>query len=292
MIDQTTLWQPVDSAIGIVIGAVILVIMALIGVNMLLLLISGWILAYAGIFFLGFGGSRWTSDMAITYYKTILSIAAQLFTMVLVVGIGKSFVDQYYANMSAGLSLKELGVMLIVAVVLLAIVNKVPSLVGGLAMGGGTHALGGGFGAGAALGAAGMATAATAMGGAMIAGGAASAVGGGSALKAAFDSAQQNIANGIGGSSVGTGGGSAVSPLVNAGRLALGTGTELAKGIGEVVKNKASEVSAETFGAKVAQAIQNSTRPKQDLAQEKQDVGEKDAPEFSNDSLGAGKGTA
>jgi len=143
VLDQSSVWSPVDSAAGILISAAILIILALIGVNMLLLLVSGWILAYAGVFFLGFGGSRWTSDMAINYYKTVLNIAAQLFTMVLLVGIGKSFVDQYYNAMSAGISLKELGVMMIVAVVLLALVNKLPAMVGGLAMGGGTHALGG-----------------------------------------------------------------------------------------------------------------------------------------------------
>jgi type IV secretion system protein TrbL len=69
---------------------IILVVLTLVGVNMLLLLISGWILAYAGSFFLGFGGSRWTSDMAITYFKTVLGVGAQLFAMVLLVGIGKS----------------------------------------------------------------------------------------------------------------------------------------------------------------------------------------------------------
>ena len=109
---------------------------------MLLLLVSGWVLAYAGVFFLGFGGSRWTSDMAISYFKTVLSVAAQLFTMVLLVGIGQSFVDQYYTNMSAGLSLKEMGVMLVVSVVLLALVNKIPPLIGQIAMGGGVHAIG------------------------------------------------------------------------------------------------------------------------------------------------------
>jgi type IV secretion system protein VirB6/type IV secretion system protein TrbL len=40
---------------------------------MLLLLASGWVLAYGGVFFLGFGGSRWTSDLAINYYKTVLN---------------------------------------------------------------------------------------------------------------------------------------------------------------------------------------------------------------------------
>ena len=156
---------------GIIISTAVLVILALIGVNMLLLLVSGWILAYAGVFFLGFGGSRWTSEMAIGYFKTVLGIAAQLFTMVLLVGIGKSFIDQYYTAMSAGISLKELGVMLIVAVVLLALVNKVPPLIGGLA-GGNTGSLGHGFGAGAAIGAAAMGAAAAATAGAALAAGA------------------------------------------------------------------------------------------------------------------------
>ena len=51
-----------------------------------------WILAYAGIFFLGFGGSRSTSEMAINYYKTVRGrgIAVSPFAMVLLVGIGKT----------------------------------------------------------------------------------------------------------------------------------------------------------------------------------------------------------
>jgi type IV secretion system protein TrbL len=207
VLDQSSVWSPVDSAAGIAISAAVLVILALIGVNMLLLLVSGWILAYAGVFFLGFGGSRWTSDMAINYYKTVLSIAAQLFTMVLLVGIGKSFVDQYYAGMSAGISLKELGVMLVVALVLLALVKTVPSMIGGLAMGGGAHALGSGFGAGAVMGAAAMAGAAIATGGAAIAAGAAGAAGGAQALMAAFSKAS---------AAANEGGGSGMSDVMSA----------------------------------------------------------------------------
>ena len=211
VLDQSSVWSPVDSAAGILISAAILIIMALIGVNMLLLLVSGWILAYAGVFFLGFGGSRWTSDMAINYYKTVLNIAAQLFTMVLLIGIGKSFVDQYYNAMSVGISLKELGVMMIVAVVLLALVNKLPAMVGGLAMGGGTHALGGGFGAGAAMGAAAVAGAAIATGGAAIAAGAASAAGGTQALMAAYSKASAASSEGGGGGMGDTMGGVAMA---------------------------------------------------------------------------------
>ena len=128
VLDKSTIWSPVASTVGIFISAIILVILALIGVNMLLLLVSGWILAYAGVFFLGFGGSRWTSDMAITYFKTVLSVGAQLLTMVLLVGVGQTFVNQYYINMNANMKLDELGVMLVVSVVLLALTNKVPPM--------------------------------------------------------------------------------------------------------------------------------------------------------------------
>jgi hypothetical protein len=69
--------------------------------------------------------------MAINYYKTVLGVAAQLMAMVLLVGIGKTFLDDYYARMSEGINLKEMGVMLIVCVILLALVNKIPALIAG-----------------------------------------------------------------------------------------------------------------------------------------------------------------
>jgi type IV secretion system protein TrbL len=102
---------------------------------MLLLLASGWVLAYGGVFFLGFGGSRWTSDMAINYYKTVLGVAAQLMAMVLLVGIGKTFLDDYYTRMSAGISLKEMGVMLIVVIILWRWSTRFRPLIAGIITG-------------------------------------------------------------------------------------------------------------------------------------------------------------
>jgi P-type conjugative transfer protein TrbL len=183
--DKSSVWHPVDFAVAIIIGAVILVVLALISVNMMLLLISSWILAYAGIFFLGFGGARWTSDMALNYFRTVLSTGAQLLTMVLLVGIGKSFLDAYHLNMS-GIKLSELGIILVISVVLLVLVNKLPGLVGGLAMGGGTGALGSGFGAGSVMAGAAMTAAAVSTAGAALMGAAANVGGGVQALMAAI----------------------------------------------------------------------------------------------------------
>jgi len=238
VLDQSSVWSPVDSACGITIGAIILVVFALVGVNMLLLLISGWILAYAGVFFLGFGGSRWTSDMVIGYFKTVLNIAAQLFTMVLIVGIGKSFVDQYYVSMSAGISIKELGVMLVVAAIMLALVKTIPGLIGGLA-GGNTGSLGSGFGAGAALGAAAVGAAALGTAGAAVAAGAAGMAGGAQALMAAFSKANASESAGGGASAAimaAVGGGTAG----DSGGGGNGGGGSLASAMGDMHTNSSS----------------------------------------------------
>lgn len=151
--------DPADTIICFLLAVAILVILALVSVNMLLLLISSWVLAYAGIFFLGFGGSRWTSEMALTYFRTVLSVGAQLFAMVLLVGIGKSFLLEYFTKVDDH-GVNELTIILVVSVILLVLVNKVPALIGGLAMGGGTGALGAGLGAGAVVAGAAMAAAA------------------------------------------------------------------------------------------------------------------------------------
>ena len=173
ILDQGSFWSPIDSAIGILIGLVILVVIALVAINMLLLLITSWVLLYAGIFLLGFGGSKWTSDIAMNYYKTVLSISVQIFTMVLIVGIGKSFIDEYYLSMSDSLNFSELSVMLIAAIILLYLTNKLPSVMSGIITGASVGSTGiGNFAAGAALGAAaaaaaGMGVAAKAFGGGM-----------------------------------------------------------------------------------------------------------------------------
>lgn len=293
VMDQSTLWSPVDSMTGILMAVAILVILALVGVNMLLLLTSGWVLAYGGVFFLGFGGSRWTTDMAINYYKTVLGIAAQLMTMVLLVGIGKTFLDDYYARMSEGISLKEMGVMMIVTIVLLALVNKIPPLIAGIITGASVGGNGiGNYGAGAALGATSMAWSATQMAGSGIMAGGASAAGGAQALMAAVSKANDNVANGTdilsnfgrpsdGGSSSGGGtnyaqaagfanAGSSESNMLKSvtkvagivGRIAADATANLAQGVTEVAKEKATSMKeegmdriADTTGGKIAAAI-------------------------------------
>lgn len=259
-LDQSIISAPLDSAIALIMAAAILIILALISVNMILLLVSGWILAYAGIFFLGFGGSRWTSDMAINYYKTVLGVAVSLFAMVLLVGIGKTFLDDYYLRMNAGLSLKDMAVMMVASIVLLVLVNKIPPMLSGIVGGGGGGI--GNIGGGAAIG---MVAAATGMATAMAMTSATHAAGGASAIKAAFDAVQGSMDNGGGMSGAGQGGdspsgggggGSLRRAMSTGARFAANMGSELAKGAVHAAKaDITGGRMSQTPGGKIASAI-------------------------------------
>lgn len=294
-INNLSAWAPVDSLVGAVLSAAIMLLLALVAINMLLMLIAAWLLAYAGIFFLGFGGSRWTSDMAINYYKTVLGVAVQIMTMVLLVGIGNDMLSTFYAKMNQNvLNFEELGVMLVFCMALLSLVNRVPPMVAGIITGssigsaGGIGNFGTGAAVGAVMGAAGMAAGAASVAGSAVMGGAANLAGGGSAIKAAFDRAQASMSSGsdmpsMGGmsssspdgagtnagadSSTGSSpfaqaagfGGSSESGAKRAVSLAAGTAGNLAKGIGAAAAEKIKDRVADTAGGRLASSLRAST---------------------------------
>ena len=128
--------SPIDSTLAIILSLIILVLLAVVAVNMLLLLISSWVLLYAGIFLLGFGGARWTTDFAINYFKTVLGIGIQLLVMTLIVGIGSDFLTNYYGKMSKTImNFEELGVMLIFVIAFYVLISKLPSMLAGIITG-------------------------------------------------------------------------------------------------------------------------------------------------------------
>lgn len=167
-----TLLQPIDSLIAVIISLIILVVLAVIAVNMLLLLISSWVLMYAGIFFLGFGGARWTTDIAINYFKTVLSVGVQLFVMLLIVGIGSDLLTSFYTKMGKNvLNYEELAVMLIFSIAFFVLISKLPPLLAGIITGSsiGSNSGIGGYSGGNFLAGAGTAAAVASYGGSLVA---------------------------------------------------------------------------------------------------------------------------
>ncbi|WP_340124141.1 P-type conjugative transfer protein TrbL [Methylobacter svalbardensis] len=290
VVQQSSIASPVMSTAGLIMATIVITILALIAANMLILLVSAWILAYAGVFYLGFGGSRWTSDIAITYFKTVLNIGVQLMTMVLLVGIGQQFINAYYAQMDANMNLNDMAAMLVAAIVLLVLVNKIPPMLGHIAQGGGTHALAGGYGAGSAIAAAGVAGAAAAMAGSTAAAGAANIAGGAQAVMAAAKQASQNsssasdlvsrmggaldsntasastsastsspLAAAMGDSLASHNLSSSSSGTANQGSKSSSTAAHLASGIKQVMGEKMQSRINQTVGGQVASAINQST---------------------------------
>ena len=131
------------------------VFVALIAINFLLLKITAWLYLYAGIFVLGFGGSRWTSDIAIGYFKQLLNISLQLMTMILMIGISKNIITDLVGQIEK-MALFDFVVILLVSITLFILSNKVPSMVGSV-VGGIGNGGAGTFGGGAALAATGVA---------------------------------------------------------------------------------------------------------------------------------------
>jgi type IV secretion system protein TrbL len=82
---------------------------------------------------LSFGLRRFALDLdiALNYFKTVVAVGASLMTMVLIVGVGKPSLTNIMRN-GRGFVSPRFGTMLVFAVVLLALVNKVPAMVGAL----------------------------------------------------------------------------------------------------------------------------------------------------------------
>lgn len=260
--------SPFDNLAIFIITLLILFCMTVVAANVLLSLVSAWVLTYAGIFVLGFGGSKWTSDIAINYFRSVLSIALKLMTMTLMIGVAMSIMDSFYAELSANTSMKELLVIFVVSVVLMLLIHSVPNVVASLIPGSGSATSSGNVSASAMAGAA-MAT------GGMAAGAAMGTAGGASALQAAFKAASNSeMLDSMTGSissdssttseDPGTGdtpfshasgmqmnSGSVVASTAKAGRIAAGAGVNLAKGIGDIARNRISQ----TAGGRLAEII-------------------------------------
>lgn len=126
--DELSVWSPADS-LALVIGALIIMIcFALIAAMMLVIYVQGYIIIYAGVILLGFGGSMFTKDIALKYFQATLAVGAKLFVMILVVGLGQTILNQWTANFNV--NLPQIALFVGASIVLLALVKAIPDMVG------------------------------------------------------------------------------------------------------------------------------------------------------------------
>jgi type IV secretion system protein VirB6/type IV secretion system protein TrbL len=163
ILENLSVWEPATSLVACIVAVILLILLALIAANLTIEYCAAWVLLYGGVFFLGFGATPWTSDMAINYFKAVLGCAVRIFSMLLILGVGASIINTTITPMTSGsVKMEDYGVLLVYAIILFAIMNKVPSLLSNMVGGGsGVSSLGlgaimgvAGLGAGAAMGAA------------------------------------------------------------------------------------------------------------------------------------------
>lgn len=127
--------EPVDTIIAGLLGIIIMIIYALIAAELIFVLVSMWVILYAGIIMLAFGGSEWTRNYAINYYKTILSVAVKLFVLQLLVGLGQAIIQGWANNLSDDPTFSEMFVITGGVLVLYVLVKGIGSLVESLITG-------------------------------------------------------------------------------------------------------------------------------------------------------------
>jgi type IV secretion system protein TrbL len=144
--------QPESIVAPTIIALIILIFCALIAVNMILLLCAAWVVLYAGIIFLGFGGCRWTSDMAINYYRTVLGVGVSLMTMQLIIGLGINFLQDLFTASGQTPDAPTLAILMVACIILAVIAHRLPQMVAGMVVGGGHNGAVGSVGIMALLG--------------------------------------------------------------------------------------------------------------------------------------------
>jgi type IV secretion system protein TrbL len=114
----------------VVLGAVIMAVVA--ACNLILLLVSAWVAAAAGLVLLGFGGCRWTSDMAANYFRGLLSIGMKIVTIEMVLGIGVAFIKGMMAAVVFPTSVTNLVILGSLFLALAILSGYLPNVVAGM----------------------------------------------------------------------------------------------------------------------------------------------------------------
>jgi P-type conjugative transfer protein TrbL len=130
------------------VSLMVLLMLVLVAGNLLVEYCAAWVLIYLGVFFLGFGATRWTSDIAQNYFRAVLGAGIRILSILFLVGVATSIVNDAISNSGSNADLASLLHVLITALLLVLLTNKIPPMLSGLVQGGGQYA---GGGAGAAI---------------------------------------------------------------------------------------------------------------------------------------------
>ena len=128
-----------------ILGLMIALCFAVVAGQLFVTLVESYIVAGAGIIMLGFGGSRWTADMASAYPKYAVAVGVKLLMCYLIVGIGVNIFGDYVLDPQ---DITATGRDLFVQVLVFAFIAwSIPSFAASMVSGSASSTLGGFLGA-------------------------------------------------------------------------------------------------------------------------------------------------
>lgn len=136
-------------------GFIVLISFCLISALEVVVIIETYVFMYAGVLFLGFGGSHLTSDIAKRYFIGILSVGTKLFTIQLIIGLGQKLLHQWADLVVASNGILDLQLVIQIvggAIVLLSLAKTIPELAQGMVTGSSLGTVGSLVSSGAAAG--------------------------------------------------------------------------------------------------------------------------------------------
>lgn len=111
-----------------IIAIIFFIFCLIIAIKVLIQLISLWCLMYAGAFLLGFGGSRWHRDIAINYFKGVLTASVRYFAMLFIVAIMQALMTNLLKDMSFDQPIATLQALAL-PIIFFMIMETVPGMI-------------------------------------------------------------------------------------------------------------------------------------------------------------------
>ena len=220
ILNQMSLAHPGRDVMLALGGLGIVVVYALITAEMIVTLVSSYIVIAASVIFMAFGGLAFTKEIAISVLRYTFSVGAKLFILQLLISVGQGFILQWTTQFTV-FTVQSFCTVIGCSAILFVLVKQIPTEIQGIVNG--SHHVGGSGGLiGAAAFVAGTAVAVTAN-----AAGAPVAI-----AQAARLAASQGAEKAAGGQSKGIG--------ARAFGMAAGTGANLAKAAGADVGRRLS----------------------------------------------------
>ena len=206
--------------------------------QMLVTLVESYFCISAGVLFLGFAGSRWTTTFAEKYISYCVSVGVKLFVTYLVIGAGQNISNNWAAMITSNMVVADYLSIMIGALVYMFLAWQIPALASSMLTGAVSMTLGSA-----------MATAGTMVAGTLGAAGAAAAAGSGAV-------------NGVAGAV--KAGAAAINQAKSAGAtgalgIAAGAAGAMASGVAEAAGDAIKGLGSQSAGGSLANRIDTKT---------------------------------